>query len=254
MVTSDHDQESLPHRGSSFATTQWTLVLDAGDQQSPGAHEALATLCEIYWYPLYVYLRRRGYPREEAEDLVQGFFTQVLEKGYMKAANRDRGRFRSFLLTSLKNFATNEWDRKTAKKRGGNKSVLSLDFDTAEGRYRVEPADNLTPEVIFDRRWALIQLGRAMARLDEEMAEAGNSERFDRLKGYLTGDSQGVRYAQVAENLEISESAVKVAVHRMRRRFGELLREEIARTVSTDDHVDEEIRYLLSSISANPAV
>ena len=232
----------------SFDTTQWTLVVAAADSQHPGSRDALADLCQSYWYPLYAYLRRRGYPREESEDLVQGFFTQLLEKNYLKAADRERGRFRSFLLASLKNYAANEWDKKTAHKRGGATTTLSLDFETAEGRYSIDPADERTPEQEFDRGWAMSQFEHVLERMRSESGES--IERFDLLQGFLTGEGKDVRYKDVAERLHMSEGAVKVAVHRLRQRFGTLLREEVARTLNDTADIDDEIRHLFAAFES----
>jgi RNA polymerase sigma-70 factor (ECF subfamily) len=228
----------------SFETTQWSLVVAAGDSRQPGSRDALADLCQSYWYPLYAFLRRRGYPHEEAEDLVQGFFAQLLDKNYLRAADRERGRFRSFLLASLKNYAANEWDRKKAKKRGGDATTLSLDFETAEGRYHVEPSDEQTPEQVFDRGWAMAQLGQVLERM---RSEEGDSERIEVLEGFLTGESDDVRYKDVAGRLGMTEGAVKVAVHRLRQRFGKMLREEVARTLDDPADVDDEIRHLFAA-------
>ncbi len=233
--------------GGGFNTTQWTLIVAAGDSQHPDSHDALEDLCNSYWYPLYFYLRRRGYPREEAEDLVQGFFTQLLAKSYLKAADPERGRFRSFMLTSLKNFAANEWDRKKAQKRGGGTTTLSLDFETAEGRYHIDPVDDDTPEQVFDRGWAVTQLEQVFERMRSESVGGDSERRFDVLKGFLTGDADDIRYKDVAEQLDISEGAVKVAVHRLRHRFGVVLRDEVARTLNDADDVDDEIRHLFEA-------
>ncbi len=245
MSVANHDESAAG--GSSFSTTQWTLVVAAGDSQHPDSGKALAELCQAYWYPLYVYLRRRGYPRDEAEDLVQGFFTQLLDKAYIKTADRNRGRFRSFLLASLKNFSANEWDRKTAQKRGGGVTTLSLDFEAAEGRYHIEPPDERTPEQVYDRGWAVTQLEQVLERLRDEAVASGNADRFEALKGFLTGHDQDVRYKEIAENLAMSEGAVKVAVHRLRQRFGQVLRDEVARTLNDPSDVDAEIRHLFAA-------
>ncbi|MGD8328088.1 MAG: sigma-70 family RNA polymerase sigma factor [Acidobacteriota bacterium] len=230
-----------------FQTTQWTLVVAAGDSQHPDSRAALAELCQGYWYPLYVYLRRRGYSQEEAEDLVQGFFAQLLEKNYIKAADKERGRFRSFLLASLKNYAANEWDRRTAVKRGGTTATLSLDFEDAEGRYVIEPADERTPEQEFDRGWAMAQLHRVLERMRSEAGPGEATERFELLQGFLTGEGEDMPYKEVAERLGMSEGAVKVAVHRLRQRFGAVLRDEVARTLADPDDVDDEIRHLFAA-------
>ncbi len=178
---------------------------------------------------------------------MQGFFTQLLEKNYIKAADRERGRFRSFLLTSLKNYAANEWDRKKAHKRGGATTTLSLDFQTAEGRYHVEPADERTPEQEFDRGWATAQLEHVLERMRAESGKGDADERFELLQGFLTGEGEDLRYKDVAERLGMTEGAVKVAVHRLRQRFGSVLREEVARTLNDPADVDEELRHLFAA-------
>lgn len=231
-----------------FATTRWSLVLAAGADGSSAAHEALGALCETYWYPLYAFLRSRGRSVEDAQDLTQAFFARVLEKRVLLQADPARGRFRSFLLTSLKNFAANERDRDIAKKRGGGVPVVSLEFESAEGRFQMEPASNETPEKMFDRRWALTLLDRVFSRLQAEMVRSGREAQFDRLKAYLTGDQPQLSYAQTAGDLGMSEGAVKVAVHRLRRHFRDLLRDEIAQTVSSAGDIDDELRHLWSAV------
>jgi RNA polymerase sigma-70 factor (ECF subfamily) len=231
-----------------FAITRWSLVLEAGGGSTPHAAAALATLCEIYWYPLYAYLRRRGYSAEDAQDLTQGFFARLLDKQTLEAARPERGRFRSFLLTSLQHYALNDWDRARAQKRGGGVPVLSLDFETAEGRYQMEPRDEVTPERLFDRRWALALLDRTLARLRAEWRSAGKEAVFEVLKPALTGDPDDDSYAQIGSRLGRTEGAVKVSVHRLRRRFRDLLREEIAETVDSANQIDEELRHLLTVV------
>ena len=185
----------------SFETTRWTQILAAADSYDPASQEALSGLCESYWYPLYVYVRRRGYDQSAAQDLTQGFFAQLLEKKYLKEAHPERGRFRAFLLTSLKNYLADEWDKQRAQKRGGGKVPLSLDFEDAESLYQLEPADERTPEEIYNRRWALTQVDRAIDELRGEMAEAGHEDRFEVLKGSLTGEVEGAPYRELAESL-----------------------------------------------------
>lgn len=223
-------------------------MLAAGDSAHPDFRTALEALCETYWYPLYAYIRRRGCDPETARDLAQGFFSSLLERRSIRIADPDRGRFRSFLLTSLKNYMTNERERERAQKRGGGQEPLSLELDAAEGRYRREPPDDRTPDRFFARRWALVLLDRTLDRLRDEMGRSGGPERFERLSSFLTGDDGGTPYKQVAARLEMSESAVKVAVHRMRKRYGQLLREEVAATVDDPARVDEEIRYLFRAM------
>ncbi len=232
-----------------FTTTKWSLILAAADSQDPNTREALARLCQIYWPPVYAYIRRRGYQRDMAQDLTQGFFTQLLEKQYIKSARSERGRFRSLLLVSVKNYLANEWDREQAQKRGGGKFCIAMDADGVEALW-LEPTDPMTPESIFERRWALTILERVLDELREEMVRLGNEDRFLHLKDFLTGEDTGLEYKGSADKLKMSEGAVRVAVHRMRRRFGELLRAGIARTIEDPKLVDDEIRYLLSSIDS----
>lgn len=222
----------------------------AGDRSSR-ADEALGTLCETYWYPLYAYLRSRGYMPDAAEDLTQAFIARLLEKEkrVLRQADPSRGRFRSFLLTALKNFAANEYGRSAAVKRGGRVEMLSLDFQTAEGRFLLEPPSEETPERVFDRQWAVTLLDRAMGRLSDHTNRAGRGEHFDRLKMYLTGEQPQVTYAEVAAHLGMSEGAVKVAVHRLRRQFRDLVREEIEQTVTSPDDVQDEMRHLWSAVA-----
>jgi RNA polymerase sigma factor (sigma-70 family) len=248
MSSAHEKQESGPGRAGHFATTRWSLVLAAGKRSSPQSGAALATLCETYWYPLYAYVRRRGHDVDEAQDLTQAFFTRLLEKNDLAAAERERGKFRSFLLTSLKHFLANEWDRARAKKRGGDRSPVSIDFAIAEGRYGLQPSDELTAEKIFDRRWAMVVLEQVLNQLQEEFRRAEKSELFERLKVFLTGDKLAGSYEQLAADLKMTAGAVKVAVHRLRRRYRELLRAEVAQTVADPEEIDEELRDLFIAI------
>jgi RNA polymerase sigma factor (sigma-70 family) len=235
--------------GGRFATTRWSLVLAAGaDASSTDARTALATLCETYWYPLYAFLRSRGYKAEDAQDLTQAFFARVLEKHAINRADPARGRFRSFLLASLKNFAANEHERVMAQRRGGGVSIVSLEIEGAEGRFEMEPPTDETPERIFDRRWALTLLARVMSRLEAETTEAGRRAQFDALSIYLTGDVPQRSYAETGAHLGMSEGAVKVAVHRLRRQFRNLVRDEIAQTVESPDEIEDELRHLWSAV------
>ncbi|OFW26555.1 MAG: hypothetical protein A3H97_05975 [Acidobacteria bacterium RIFCSPLOWO2_02_FULL_65_29] len=236
-------------RAGRFATTRWSLVLAAGQKSNARSAEALASLCEMYWYPVYAFIRRQGNRAEEGADLTQEFFSRVLEKNYLHDADPARGRFRAFLCGSIRHFLSNERDRARTLKRGGNQPPISLEVETAEGTYQLEPRDDLTPEKLFDRRWALILLERVLARVREEQVSAGKAGLFDHLKGFLTGDSEGVPYADVARALGMSEGAVKVAVHRLRRHFRDTLVEEIAETVSDPADIDAEIAYLLKAVS-----
>jgi RNA polymerase sigma factor (sigma-70 family) len=232
--------------GGRFSTTQWSLVLTAGDSQSPDSREALATLCEIYWYPIYALVRHLGSDPDRAQDLTQGFFTELLERRFFKVAKSERGRFRSFLKTALHHYLSHERDRARARKRGGGKRPLALDFDDAESRYRLEATDNQTPDKLFERRWARAMLTRAIGRLREETRASADEDRLLRLVPFLTGETPHPTYAQVAAELGSSESAVKSAVHRMRKRFGKLLRDEVAQTVGDPKEIDEELRHLFA--------
>ena len=203
----------------------------------------------MYWYPVYAFIRRQGYHPEDGADLTQEFFARVLEKNYFHDADPARGRFRAFLCASIRHFLSNERDRARTLKRGGKQPPISLDVETADGRYQLEPRNDLTPEKLFDRHWALMLLERVLARLREEQVSAGKAEQFDHLKGFLTGDSATVRYIDVARPLGMTEGAVKVAVHRLRRHFREILVQEIAETVSSPADIDAEIEYLLKAVS-----
>jgi len=221
----------------------------AASDSAADLHEpALDTLCQTYWFPLYAYLRRRGYDSHQAEDYTQGFFAGILERKGLQRADPKYGKFRAFLLASLKNFLADEWDRARAQKRGGDKNIISLDFDAAASRYDLEPADRLSPEKLFDRSWALTVLTRAMDRLKAESASSDKQRLFDGLKVYLAAERDAVSYRDVAGELDMTEGAVKVAVHRLRRRYRELVREEIAQTVTTEAQVDEEIRDLFAAL------
>ena len=231
-----------------FATTRWSIVLEAGHSSSPDSQKALATLCETYWYPLYAYVRRRVLDVHEAQDLTQGFFAVLLEKDYLRAADRDKGRFRSFLLTAFKRFLSKERDRAKTQKRGGGQRVISLDFESGEKRYKLEPLDDWTPEKIFERRWALTLLDQVLARLERDYADKRKLKLFEALKGFLTGRSAAPSYDRLAGELDLSEGSVKVAVHRLRRRYRKLLKEEIANTVADPDEIQDELDHLLSAL------
>ncbi len=227
-----------------FATTQWTMILHAQGEDSQAARDALARLCRTYWFPLYAFVRRRGHSPEDAEDLTQEFFARLLRCNWIEDARRERGRFRSFLLAALKHFLANEWDRARASKRGGGQVPVSLNDTNAEGRYQLEPADTMSADRIFERRWAMTLLDGVMARLRAEHVAAGKTEFYNQLKPCLIGARASAPYAEIAARLGMSEGAVKVAVHRLRQRYRTLLREEISQTVTGPDEVDEELRYL----------
>ena len=231
-----------------FDTTNWSVVLKAGGDRSSGAREALGTLCSAYWYPIYAMVRRYGYDAADAEDQTQAYFTRFLEKGWVKEVRPEHGRFRSFLLVSVRNFLHNERDRERAVKRGGGKPPISLDGAAAEQRYALEPVESATPETLFERAWAEEVLARALQRLKDETTETEGAERFDQLKGHLTGDELTETYPQLAREWGVGESAVRVALHRMRKRLGVLLREEIAATVADPADVGEELRHLLTTL------
>lgn len=234
---------------SRFATTSWTKVLAAREAPSTEARQALESLCQLYWYPLYAYVRRQGHDADEAKDLTQGYFAELLEKSYLEDYDPSRGRFRVFLKASVKNFLSKQRRKAGTWKRGGRTETLSFDAREGEGRYLGEPVDRLTPEEIFERRWALTVLERALGRLRNEQTEAGRGREFQRLEGFLTGHETRSRYGDVAAELSSSEGAIKTSVHRLRQRFGQLLRGEIAETVSGPDEVNDEVKYLLGVVS-----
>jgi RNA polymerase sigma factor (sigma-70 family) len=232
---------------SQFPTTRWTLVVAAGDPHRKEAQSALVSLCENYWYPLYAYLRRRGYPAHQAQDLTQEFFIRVLEGRYLDRADPEKGRFRSFILTSLKFFVADEEDRDRAQKRGGG-TVEPLEFSSGEQRYQREPAHDETPERIFERRWALTMLDRVVEKLREEFVQHGRPEHFEQLKVFLLGQSDAP-YAVLAHEMNTSEGALKVAIHRLRKRYRELFRQEIADTVADPAEVESELRFLAAVLA-----
>jgi RNA polymerase sigma-70 factor (ECF subfamily) len=232
-----------------FATTRWSLVAAAQDPSSPQAQEALAVLCSTYWYPLYAYIRRRGYSADQSQDLTQGFFAQLLEFRKLGVVNRGRGKFRAFLLTACKHYLADERDRARAQKRGSGRRLVSLDFAAGEARYQAEPTHSETPDKLFVRNWALTLLDHALARLRGEFAQKGKEQLFDQLRVTLLEEKNALRYGQLARELGLTEGAVKVAAHRLRRRLRELMCEEIAHTVGEPEHIDEEIRELFAALA-----
>jgi RNA polymerase sigma factor (sigma-70 family) len=238
--------------GSPFVTTHWSLVLAAGHRQAPDSEAALEQLCRTYWPPLYAYVRRSGRSPEDAQDLTQGFFAHLLTDQRLGTADPDRGRFRSFLLTSLQRFLINDWKRATREKRGGGAALLSFDCDPEEALYAREPADGVTPEHLFERRWATRLLETTLAKLGEDYRAAGQAALFDALKGYVWGDAGDVSYAEIGARIGLTEGAVKVAVHRLRGRFRERLRGLVSDTVANPEdpaEIDAELRHLLEVLS-----
>lgn len=250
MAKTDPSKPETRRSHARFATTHWTIVLAAGSPDSSRYHEALETLCRSYWYPLYAYLRHTGYDAHRAEDYTQGFFATLMDKQGLRAADPKRGRFRSYLLGALKHFLADRHDYERAQKRGGGRNVLSLDFTEAETRYAIEPVMTLSPEDLFAKSWAVILLGRTLERLRDEAIKAGNERRFEHLKTFLAGDNGTVTYQTVAEQLDISEGAVRTAVHRLRERYRDLLRDEIAQTVSSAQEIEAEIRDLFDACAS----
>lgn len=230
-----------------FVTTHWSIVLSARDQDSPKSSEALEALCRTYWFPLYAFVRRQGRSPHDAQDSTQEFFARLLEKGYLNSATQDRGRFRTFLLVALKRFLANEWDRQQAQKRGGATLVLPIDPELAESRFMAGPAHELQPDLLFDRQWALTLLDRTMLRLQEEYVSSGRAKLFELLRGCLTKDESALPYVEIATRLNLTEPAVKMAVQRLRARYREILRAEIADTVAGPEEIEEEIRHLFST-------
>ena len=239
-----------------FATTSWSQVLAARDGSTIESRQALETLCQTYWYPLYAYVRLQGHDAEAALDLTQAYFTELLEKDYLKDVEPSLGRFRAFLKVSVKHFLSKERDKASTLKRGGQTRIVSLDVDDAETRYRFEPVDELTPEDIFERRWAFTVLEHVLGTLEQEFSAAEREEEFEKLKGFLVGEKPKLPQREVATALGMSENAVRASVHRLRQRFGKLLRERIAETVADPSEVDAEIRHLLGVLApfqAGPA-
>ena len=239
--------ESAPP-SPAFPPTRWSVVLAAQQVPSAMADDALETLCRAYWQPLYAFVRRQGHTKEDAQDLVQDFFARLLQKQWLDAVAREKGRFRSFLLTALKRFLANEWDRQRAQKRGGGQVPLSLDTAIAERQYQAEPDPGAAADRVFERRWALTLLERTLARLREEFAAAGKTREFDVLKVFLTAEQGAISYAAVAAQLDLNEVAARVAVHRLRRRFRAHFRAEIAHTVASPGDIEAEVIHLMEAL------
>ncbi|MBI3416304.1 MAG: sigma-70 family RNA polymerase sigma factor [Verrucomicrobia bacterium] len=250
MNTTPFTPDPSPQRGDCFATTRWTVVLHAGRKSSPQSDHALGELCQTYWYPLYAYVRRQGHTKEDSEDLVQAFFEKFLEKNYLEGLSAERGKFRAFLLASLKHFLANEWDKSQRQKRGGGVQHLSLDWQSADERFHLDPPDPSSPDKIFDREWALALLERVVIRLRDECAAEGKAKLFEHAKGYLMVGEKMIPYADAARQLGLDEGAVRVAVHRLRKRYRELLRDEIAQTLDDPAQVAEELRSLQAALAS----
>ena len=240
----------VPATSMGFHTTHWTVVLAAREKDGTVAREALANLCSAYWYPLYAFIRRQGSSPHEAEDLTQEFFFRFLERHSLGSVQPALGKFRSFLLACLKNFLANERERANAQCRGGGQPLVPLDSGDAETRYSLEPADRRTPEAVFERRWAFAVLERTMHDLRQEYSTGEKRELFEELQGFLPGGQGSVSRAELAAKRGVSVGAIDLAVHRLRRRFGVLLREQVARTLSSEAEVEEEIRYLISVLGS----
>ena len=242
------DLRDRPPRTARFRTTRWSLVCAAGNRADPGWRDALSDLCGTYWYPIYAFARRTGRHPEEAQDLTQEFFARLLERDTLRHVDPQKGRFRSFLLASFKNFAADEARKARADKRGGGQTPVSFDIETAEGLYHREPSHEQTPEKIYERRWALTVLERAVDRLRKEQQRKRKERSFEVLKVFLPGGGEPVPYADAARALDMNEVSVKVAIHRFRKRFRALLLEEIAQTVETQEEIDAEVRYLMAAL------
>lgn len=254
MATTSHSTDrpttsSPSHRAGVFVTTQWSVVLQAGQASSPSAEAALAELCRAYWPPLYAYARRMGHSPPDAQDLTQGFFAELLTRHLFEKADAARGRFRSFLLASFKHYLAHQWEKSQTRKRGGHVQILPLEFDTAETRFRLTADSNEAPDRQYDRQWALALLDSVLTRLEQEYAQVGRADLFAGLKVTLIGNRADLPYRTIATQCGLSEGAVKVAAHRLRHRYRELLREEMARTVASSTDVEEELRHLFAALS-----
>ena len=246
-MSSESAPSSAP--GDVFATTHWTVVLAAGRQHTPQADVALEELCRTYWFPLYAYVRRRGHAKEDAEDLTQAFFARFLARNYLEGLSAERGRFRAFLLASLKHFLANEWDKSQRHKRGGQVPHLSLDWQTADTQFQIAATAESSPDQAFDREWALALLARVIGGLQAECAADGKGKLFEQLKAFLAAGKGETTQSEVAKALGMEEGAVRVAVHRLRKRYRAMLREEIAQTLSDPAMVDEEMRALFGAFA-----
>lgn len=250
MALPDDSGDSRSAYSGEFVTTHWSVVARAGQADAMAREPALDELCRNYWYPIYAYIRRLGRSPHDAEDLTQGFFAKLLDKNFVAAAEREKGKFRTFLLTAVKRFLANEWDREHAQKRGGFQPLLSIDQELAEARLHSEPGSQLSPDLLFDQRWASTLLERVMDRLQEEYTSTGRGTLFTELRSRIVPDRLSSSYAQAAAQLAISEAAFKMAVQRFRARYRQLLRQEIGQTVSDPEEVEAEIRHLFATFGA----
>lgn len=250
MADPQHDNPNEFQNAMQFSTTHWSLVAAAGRRGTIASNSALERLCKLYWPPLYAYVRRRVPDLHEAQDLTQAFFERLLDQDYLADADPQRGRFRAFLLTAFKHFLSKEWEKVKAQKRGGGRTSISLDFQSADSRISIEPASDLTAEQIYDRQWAVTLLGQIMERLENEFVQSGKAEQFAILKAFIIGEHSGTTYHDAALELSMTAGAAKMAASRMRHRYRELLREEIAQAVATPEDVDDEIRKLFESLGS----
>jgi RNA polymerase sigma-70 factor (ECF subfamily) len=249
-LTSEHSTPASTAPGDIFATTHWTVVLAAGKRSTPQSARALEELCRTYWFPLYAYVRRRGHTKEDAEDLTQAFFARFLKKNYLTGLSTERGRFRAFLLASLKHFLINEWDKARRQKRGGGVTLLSLGWQTADTQFQIAATNEPSPDKAFDREWAVALLAKVIERLQIECEADGQAKQFAELKVFLTAGKGELSHADAAKALDMDEGAVRVAVHRLRKRYRQLLRDEIAQTLADSADVDEEMRALFGAFSS----
>jgi RNA polymerase sigma factor (sigma-70 family) len=248
-VTSEHSSQPSSAPGDIFATTHWTVVLAAGQRHTPQSDHALEQLCRTYWFPLYAYVRRRGHNRQDAEDSVQAFFARFLAKNYLAGLNAERGRFRAFLLASLKHFLINEWKKSQRLKRGGGEKNLSLDWQTADAKFQVAATNEPSPDKAFDREWALALLAKVIDALQKECEADGKAKLFEQLKIFLMAGKAESAQSETAKILGMEEGAVRVAIHRLRKRYRQLLRDEIAQTLTDPAQVDEEMRALFGAFA-----
>jgi RNA polymerase sigma-70 factor (ECF subfamily) len=249
MVPPGKESEKAEAQRGVFATTHWSVVLTAGHHKTPQAAEALEELCRAYWYPLYAYVRRQGHRQEDAQDLVQAFFAHLLRKDFLSGVGPAKGKFRSFLLACLKHYLADEWEKACTARRGGSGPERLLDLEQAEQRYQLEARVEVNAESLYERRWALDLLDHVLDRLRHEIAASGREVVFEQLQCCLLGERPTETYAQLGARLDMSETAVKVTVHRLRKRYRELLREEIAHTLTHPDEIDEEMHYLFEVVS-----